>query len=126
DNVRHQTWVERMADYRDEQDPVEVTRRAIGELGLAEAKIGVEMGAWWLTVASYLQLQRALPRAEFVDCTGLVEQFRIRKSPAEVGYIRQAARAAAAGMRAAIAATREGVLDNEIAAAGYQGRILAG
>ncbi len=125
-NVQHQTWVEREADYRDEEDPIEVTRAAILDMGLADARIGIEMNCWWLTVDSFLQLRQALPQATFLDSTGLIERQRIIKSPSEIEHIRKAARAAGAGMRAALEATREGVLDNEVAAAAYAGRVLAG
>ena len=48
------------------------------------------------------------------------------KSEAEIEYTRQAARAAEAAMRAALEATREGVVDSDIAAAIYQARTKAG
>ena len=48
------------------------------------------------------------------------------KSPAELAYMRQAAVAVAAGMRAGLAAIREGVNEREIAAAVFPARILAG
>lgn len=126
DNVQHQTWVECTADYRDEEDPVEVTRNALVGMDLAEANIGIEMNCWWLTVDSFLQLQKALPQAKFKDCTGLIEQYRIIKSPAEVEYIRQAAKAAGSGTRAAIEATHEGATDGDIAIAAHAGQIRAG
>jgi Xaa-Pro dipeptidase len=126
DNVRYHTWVERVEDYRDEDDPMALTRRVLGELGAEEARLGVEMNSWFLIPETLDKLRQALPRAEFVNASGLVEQFRMIKSPAEIEYLRQAARAASAGMKAAIGATREGVLDNEPAAAAYSARTLAG
>lgn len=126
DNVRYRTWVECMADYRDEEDPIDITRSALVKMGLAEATIGLEMNCWWLTVESFLELQKALPKARFKNCTGLVEHCMVIKSQAEIEYIRQAARAAGAGMRAALEATHEGTIDSEVAAAAYAGRIRAG
>jgi Xaa-Pro dipeptidase len=126
DNVRYQTWVERVDDYRDEEDPVELTRKVLTELGLAEATIGVETNCWFLPSATLEQLKAALPKARFVDCSGLLEEFRMIKSAGEIAYMRQAAKAVSAGMRAAIETTQEGVLDNVPAAAAYSARILAG
>ncbi|HXU91947.1 MAG TPA: Xaa-Pro peptidase family protein, partial [Methylomirabilota bacterium] len=80
----------------------------------------------WLTVRLFEALQRALPSAKLVDVSGLVELMRAVKSPAEIAYMRQAAVAVAAGMRAGLAAIREGVNEREIAAAVFPARILAG
>lgn len=126
DNVRYQTWVDRVDEYRDEEDPIELTRKVLTELGLHNGQIGMEVGAWFPTARTHFALRDALPAATFHDTTGLIEQIRMIKSPAEIEYMRQAARAASAGVKAAVEATRAGVLDNEIAAALYSARILEG
>jgi Xaa-Pro dipeptidase len=126
DNVRWQTWVERMYDYRDEEDPEALTRDAFAEMGVADKQIGIEENCWWLTVESYNKLKSLLPEAQFVDCTGIVEQVRMIKSEAEITYTRQAARAAEAAMSAALEATRVGAIDSDIAAAIYRARTQAG
>ena len=112
--------------YRDDEDPAEVLALALRDLGLAERRLGVEKGVPWLTVRLFEGLGRALPRAKLVDVSGLVELMRAVKSPAEIAYMRQAAVAVAAGMRAGLAAIREGVNEREIAAAVFPARILAG
>jgi Xaa-Pro dipeptidase len=125
-NVPHQTWVEHVDSYRDEDDPVALTASVLQRRGLAASLIGIELKSWFLTAEHYLRLRDALPRATLRDGSGLVERRRMVKSPAEIAYARQAAKAAAAGLRAAVNATREGVLDSDVAAAAYQARILAG
>ena len=112
--------------YRDDDKPAEVLGLALYGLGLAERTLGVEKAVPWLTVHLFEGLQRALPGATLVDVSGLVELMRAVKSPAELTYMRQAAVAVAAGMRAGLAAIREGVNEREIAAAVFPARILAG
>ena len=67
-----------------------------------------------------------LPNAQFIDCSSLVEQGRMIKSSQEIEYIRQAARAGEAAMRAAIDATVVGATENEVAAEVHRAQILAG
>ena len=112
--------------YRDDDNPAEVLGLALYGLGLAERTLGVEKAVPWLTVSLFEGLQRALPSATLVDVSGLVELMRAVKSPAELAYMRQAAVAVAAGMRAGLAAIREGVNEREISAAVFSARILAG
>jgi Xaa-Pro dipeptidase len=112
--------------YHDDDNPAEVLGLALYGLGLAERTLGVEKAVPWLTVRLFEGLQRALPGAKLVDVSGLVELMRAVKSPAELFYMRQAAVAVAAGMRAGLAAIREGVNEREIAAAVFPARILAG
>jgi Xaa-Pro dipeptidase len=112
--------------YRDDDNPAEVLGLALYGLGLDEGTLGVEKAVPWLTVRLFEGLQRALPSAKLVDISGMVELMRAVKSPAELVYMRQAAVAVAAGMRAGLAAIREGVNEREIAAAVFPARILAG
>ena len=125
-NVRHHTWMDPGYGYRDEDDPIALTAASIRERGYASATIGAETSSWFLTAQTYLRLQELLPRATYKDASGLVEQQRMFKSPAEIDYTRQAAKAVGAAMRAAIEATRAGAVDAEVAAAAYEARILAG
>jgi Xaa-Pro dipeptidase len=65
-------------------------------------------------------------RAELRDCFGVVEQGRMRKSPAEIDIMRRAALATEAGMRAGWAAVAEGVTENEIAGEICRAMFVAG
>jgi len=112
--------------YRDDEDPGAALVRAIGELGLAGKALGVEKRVPWLTVLVYERLLRDGRPARVEDISGLVEQLRSIKSPAEIDYVRQAARAAGAGMRAGIEAVKEGASERDVAAALFPARILAG
>jgi Xaa-Pro dipeptidase len=112
--------------YRDDEDPADALPQALRDLGLAEGAIGVEKAVPWLTVRVFEGLQRGLPSARLVDTSGMVELMRAVKSPAEIAYMRRAAVAVAAGMRAGLAAVRAGANEHEIAAAVFPARILAG
>ena len=125
-NVVHQTWLEPGVSYRDEEDPVEITVRSISDRGFGSAAIGLELSSWFLTAQTYSRMTELLPSAAFKDAAGLVEKQRLVKSPAEIEYLRRAAKAVGTGMRAAIDATHAGARDGDIAAAAYRDRILAG
>jgi len=112
--------------YRDDQDPADALALALRDLGLADKPLGVEKAVPWLTVRLFEGLRQALPRATLIDVSGLVELQRAVKSPAEIAYMRQAAVAVAAGMRAGLAAIRDGANEREIAAVVFPARILAG
>jgi Xaa-Pro aminopeptidase len=97
-NVIRRSWMDRYMTYSVIEDPIEVTFRA---------------------VRTYKQLVSRLPRARWVDGSGVVEQARLVKSEAEIGYIRKGAKAAMEGMKAAIAAIARGKTENDLAAEVY-------
>jgi Xaa-Pro dipeptidase len=90
------------------------------------ARVLAELDAWQLSAARYAALTVALPHLRLEDAEGLVAILRLRKSPAEINYQRQAARAAEAGMRAAAATARAGVREREVAAAIVAALVHAG
>lgn len=67
---------------------------AIGDAGLANGRIGVELGLeqrMGMPVGAYLELVAALPQAEFVDAADVMIGLRIIKSAEEATYMRAAA-----------------------------------
>ncbi len=112
--------------YRDDEDPAVAVAQALRDLGLGDKTIGVEKTVPWLTVRLFEGLQQALPSAKLVDASGLVELMRAVKSAAEIAYMRQAAVAVGAGMRAGLDAIREGANERDVAAAVFPARIRAG
>lgn len=125
-NVRALSWVDERRTIMDTQDPVQRTMETLGEMGLAEKRLGVERDSWFLTSRNYFKLQEALPEADLVDCSGTVEKVRMVKSPQEIEYIRKGALAASEGTRQAVATIAEGKTENDVAAAAYRGLILGG
>lgn len=80
-------------------------------------RLGIEMAAWPLSVKRFEGIKAGLPGAEWIDCSDIVTRMRLIKSPAEVAYQRKAAKAAEAGMTAAIETAKEGNSEREMAAA---------
>jgi Xaa-Pro dipeptidase len=111
------SWLGEAVFFADAEDPVEAVAGAITRRGWAAARLGVELDSHYLTVETYRGLRAALPAAAFVDFAGIVRRLRLRKSPAEVAYIQQAATIADQAMHEAIAAAGEGRSEREAAAA---------
>ena len=125
-NVEPLSWVEDCRPYEDFEDWIAHTRDVLADLGLAGARIGLDYDSFFLRTRDEKRLVAALPAATFVDGAGLVEEGRLVKSPQELTYMRQAARAAEAGLRAGIEACRAGVTENDVAAEIHRAQILAG
>ena len=112
--------------YQDHEDPATGLVELLAELKVEAGRIGFEKTVPWLLVKVYEDTTRQLPNATVADCSGLVERVRMIKSPAEVAYMRRAAKYSEAGQSAAWAAVKPGVRDNDIAAALLAARVTAG
>lgn len=75
-----------------ERHPMDYLAGVIAERGWDRLAIGVEMDNYWFTAAAFASLQHNLPNARFIDATALVNWQRAVKSPAELDYMRKAAR----------------------------------
>ncbi len=58
----------------------------------AAGRIGVELDNYYYSAAAHAALAAALPGAQLIDATGLVNWRRLVKSPAEITFMRRAAR----------------------------------
>jgi Xaa-Pro aminopeptidase len=125
-NVHGLSWLKGVAGIEDWENPLEVTQRAIRACGAAESRIGFEERGFFLPPAILDGLRSGLPKATFTPAGSIVERCRLVKSPAEIAYVRQAAAAAVAGMKAGIAAVRPGRTENDVVAAIYGGLLKAG
>lgn len=112
--------------YDDTDDPLDKTVEAIKRLEANPRKIGTENTSFFFSVKNYLALGNKLGSAELVSATGLVEQCRIVKSPAELAYIRQACKAVNAGMEAAVNTIKAGENEDNVAAAIWQATVSHG
>ena len=83
--------------------------------GVADKRFGVELD--FLTPTSWQRLQDAVPNIGFTDATNLVTWQRLKKSPAELAYMRQAGQIADLAMQAAQQTIGVGVREAEVAAA---------
>ncbi|WP_158629320.1 M24 family metallopeptidase [Roseitalea porphyridii] len=107
-------------------DPVAATAETLAARGLGRTRIGLEAGGNFLNAARHAALVDALPAARFADASGLVEDARAVKSPAEIDVMRQAQNVTDATMRAALAAIRPGANDREITGAMADALIAGG
>ncbi|MEP3332629.1 ectoine hydrolase DoeA [Sedimentitalea sp.] len=108
-----------------EKHPMEDLSRLLSELGLAKARIGVEMDNYYYSAAAHRTLERCLPEVPFQDATGLVNWQRAVKSEREIEYMQRAARIVEAMHEHILEVAEPGMRKNdlvaEIYAAGIRG-----
>jgi Xaa-Pro dipeptidase len=121
-----QSWLEAYVRFSDLEDSIEVLQRTLRARGLASRRIGLEEDSHFLLVKRYKAMQAALPEASFVDFSTVLWELRLRKSPREISYHRQAARIADASLLAGIEAAGVGRSEREAAAAVYATGIRLG
>ena len=89
------------------------------EKGLEGQRVGIELETYGLTGAAYEQVRRAMAGwCRLEDASDLVRGLRAVKSPAEIAYVRQSARLADNALLAMLEASKPGVLDTTVTAAG--------
>lgn len=118
------TWLDDFATYADTEDPAAALLALLDRRGWRYGRVAVELATWFATPALVDRLRAGLD--EPVDGSGLVEEGRRVKSPAEVSLIRQACRITEAGMAAALEAVRPGVTEQAVAKAAYGAMMDAG
>ena len=105
--------------------PFEDMAEKLTALGLAGARIGVEMENYYFSAKAFAALQASLPNATFADATALVNWQRAVKSSAEIDFMRRAARISDQVVYTAIEGAKVGRRKNElvadIVAAGIRG-----
>ncbi len=112
--------------WTDSDDRMAVAAGAIESRIGKTAKLGIELSAWPLSAGRYEYLKSALPGIIWQDESAMTPQMRLIKSPAEIAYQRRAAKAAEAGMQAAIDSAAVGVTEREMAAEICAAMIRAG
>ncbi len=120
------TWLDDRRGYAPGRSEEQYIADTLMDKKLDGARVGVEKGSHGLPAGTYDGLVAALPEAQFVDGSGIVESVKTVKSSREIEHIRAAAKTTDAGMAAAIDAAREGATDNDVAAAASQVMVAAG
>ncbi|MXY42655.1 MAG: aminopeptidase P family protein [Dehalococcoidia bacterium] len=120
------TWLDDRRGYAPDRSRERYIADTLRDKGLDGAKVGVVKGSHGVPVATYDGLVAALPNAQFIDGSDIVEAVKAVKSPREIKHIRAAAKTTEAGMAAAIDAARVGATDNDMAAAASEALIAAG
>jgi Xaa-Pro dipeptidase len=95
-------------------DPMAVLASQLREMGLAEARIGIEMD--YLPAGDFDRLQRGLPRAVFSPDEGILARLRQIKTDEEIELLRRLSRIADRSITDAIAAVKTGDSEMDIAA----------
>jgi Xaa-Pro dipeptidase len=124
--IANQVGNARFEGHADNETAADLAGRLLQDSGLAKRRTGIEAWSSGLACGFAEVLRRACPGAEWVDVTGLVDDLRMVKSPAERDLMRQAARVSDAAGAAAIAAIRAGASEREVAAECQRAMILAG
>jgi Xaa-Pro aminopeptidase len=81
----------------------------IRDKGWGKSRIGIEMEAYYYSAKAHARFVEALPEAEILDADLIVNWVRAVKSPAEITYLRNAARLAEAAVAAAYDVIAPGV-----------------
>jgi Xaa-Pro dipeptidase len=97
--------------------PIVVVADAVRGVGMAGARLGVEVGPGALSPAEHAELVALLPDAVLADSWPVVETVRRVKSAAEIAYMRDAAAITDAAIDAGTRAVREGARDTDVGAA---------
>ncbi len=115
-NVIERTWVEKSRPYPDTGDAIQQLITSLKEFGLSGGHVGYERNSYFFPAYQQDRVHTSFDHGVLMDCFGIVEAGRARKSAVEIDLMRRAAFATQAGMRAGLAAVGAGVNENEIAA----------
>ena len=103
-----------------ERHPMQFMAEEIARRGWDRGTVGVESDDYYYTAKWDALLRAGLPNARFVDAFLLVNRCRMKKSPAELLYMRQAGRIAAAAQKAAFDKAAPGVRQCDVMAELYK------
>ena len=115
-NVVSRTWLEHSRAYPDSGDAILELVSTLRDLRLADSRVGYERNSYYFPAHQQDRFHDAFGEG-LVDCFGIVEEGRIRKSPAEIEVMQLAAYAGEAGMAAGLHTAMSGATENEVAAA---------
>jgi len=103
-----------------ERHPMQFVAEEIARRKWDRGTIGVETDDYYYTAKWDALLKQGLANARFVDAFLLVNWCRMRKSPAEIEFMRQAGKIAAAGQKAAFEKAAPGVRQCDVMAELYR------
>ena len=88
--AEERSWIEDVRVFREYiESPYALGARLLAERGLSSGRIGIERRE--LGADHWIELQEALPAAELIDCTDMLESVRNIKTPAELDLLRTSA-----------------------------------
>jgi Xaa-Pro dipeptidase len=108
-------------------NPAEDLRKILAEMGLKGERVGIELATYGLTGYNYERVRVAMEGfCTLVDASEIVRTLRVRKSPAELEYVRRAGQLADAGVLAEVEVARPGISDSLITAACIHAMLAGG
>ena len=111
---------------REPEDPMEAFARLVRELGLDNARVGMEVPSSYLHPHHYLRIKAMLGDGLKAEPSALVQDLKLVKSPRELEYVRHSARIAGAALDALLGRVAEGRSELELAAAAFETLLSAG
>ncbi len=119
-DARRDSWVRDIRPYTPlTGTPIDLVRETIEGLWLGQRRLGAELGSeqrLGLSYQDFAAIQKALPRATFVDASDLLWGLRVIKSPAELDAMRRSAAIAARAYDHAFATAKAGMSEKAFAA----------
>ena len=126
-NTLWRSWARRAVIYEDREDPVAATLWLLRELGVAGGRVALEEDSFFVTPRRHAELVAGIERSRGSTIAGQpVEGLRLIKTDEEIGYLRTGAGIVTIAMHAAVAASREGVTENDVAAEMLAALVRAG
>jgi Xaa-Pro dipeptidase len=126
--AQHTSMIDDIRIYIDTEDsnPAKDLRDILDEHGARGKRLGIETDAYGLTGYNHKRVEAALDGfCELEEASDIVTRLRAIKSPAEIEYVREAARLADAGLERAVEKAAPGAFEGEILSA-IQGAIFEG
>ena len=126
--ARHTSIIEDIRVWTDAHgaSPAAQLRDMLDSLGARGKRLGIETDAYGLTYFNGKAVGEALDGfCALVEASRIIDRLRVVKSPAELAYVREAARLADAALEAGLALTCAGADEGAILAA-MQGAVFAG
>lgn len=124
-------WLSSVRDYEPMTYFVDAVIEGMRELGFGVGVLGIEQHtdiplAPPVSPRAFEQIRSAFPHAILRDTYGTIDDIRMRKSAAEIGYMQRAAALTEIGVAAGFRAIHDGARDNEVAAEICHAIYLAG
>ena len=108
------------------EDPISAFERLIASIGLHDARIGMEVPAYYLHPHDYVRIKTILGKALVAEPTNLVHDFKLVKSATEIAYIREATRISEIAMDVFTNSLAEGRTELELAGDVYHSLLSSG
>ena len=108
------------------EDPISAFERLIASIGLHDARIGMEVPAYYLHPHDYVRIKTILGKALVAEPTNLVHDLKLVKSATEIAYIREATRISEIAMDVFTNSLAEGRTELELAGDVYHSLLSSG